>query len=128
MKELTKTILFNMFRVVAFAILYAIFEVKFPFWKYMSDLEYRAYYFSVFFVAMATQDIRTWFANFFASMTLEDVFYWVIKWEAPFQYAWYYPVLYHIPLVDIAGGTLAIFLYVAEINIERFRSIIHSIL
>ena len=115
MRKRTKSMVFNVFRATAFAILYAVFEATIPFWKYMSDLEYRAYYFSVFFTAMATQDIRTWFANFFASMTLEDVFYWIIKWEAPFQYAWYYPVLHHIPLDDIAGTIAAVVLYKKEI-------------
>ena len=116
MHKRTEMLIFNIFRVTAFAVLYAIFEATVPFWEYMGDLEYRAYYFSVFFVAMASRNIRIWFANFFASMTLEDVFYWVIKREAPFQYAWYYPVLYHIPLVDIVGAVVAAVLYKKEIR------------
>ena len=105
------SVIFNVFRAVAFGILYAIFEATIPFYKYMSVLEYRAFYFAVFFVTMSTRNVRMWFANFFASMTVEDISYWVIKHQLPFQYTWYYPVIYHIPLVDVIEGVIAVVLY-----------------
>jgi len=40
-------------------------------------------------------------------MTLEDVFYWILADELPFSYAWYYPVIDHIPVIDVAEVIIA---------------------
>lgn len=40
-------------------------------------------------------------------MTLEDVFYWILADQLPYSYAWYYPVICHIPVTDVAEVVIA---------------------
>ena len=109
--EARRYLTYNLLRVFLFGVIYAIYEVNVPFYKYIPCLDYRILYFFIFLAATVSVNIRIWLANFFASMVVEDLSYWLIKDQLPFQYAWYYPVVDHIPLVDVVEGALALYLY-----------------
>jgi len=47
---------------------------------------------------------------FIYASTVEDIFYWVIGLEVPRQWAWFYPVIYGIPIDDIIGIILLVVL------------------
>ena len=43
-------------------------------------------------------------------MSTEDIFYWIVAGEKPYQWTWYYVVLYGIPIIDVIEITIAIIL------------------
>jgi len=113
-------LLVNILRSLLFGMVYAILEVNVPFYKYIPSLDYRIFYFVIFAVAMISVNYRVWFANFMLSMAFEDVSYWLIKDQLPFSYAWYYPVVDHIPIVDIIEGVLAVMFYATAETVNPF--------
>ena len=92
---------------VVFSITYSFLEVRTPFYLYINPYIYRVIYFIFFFVASMVPDVVTTFSLFLYSMTLEDVFYWILADQLPFSYAWYYPVVDHIPIVDVVEVVIA---------------------
>ncbi len=88
-------------RSLLFGITYAILEVNVPIYKYIPTLDYRIFYFVLFIFATISTNYYIWLGNFMLSMAFEDVSYWLIKNQLPFSYAWYYPVVDHIPIVDV---------------------------
>ena len=104
-------LLVNILRSLLFGMVYAILEVNVPFYKYIPSFDYRIFYFIIFAIATISVNYRVWFANFMLSMAFEDVSYWLMKDQLPFSYAWYYPVVGHIPIVDIVEGVIAVIFY-----------------
>lgn len=104
-------LLFNIIRAIVFGFVYSIFEVDVPFNLYFSCIEYRILYFIIFTIANAFPSFLISVGNVMLSMASEDIFYWVIKREAPFSYAWYYPVFYGIPIAVVTELLIAIFSY-----------------
>jgi len=119
-------LLVNILKSLLFGMVYAILEVNVPFYKYIPCLNYRIFYFVIFAVAMISVNYRVWFANFMLSMAFEDVSYWLIKDQLPFSYAWYYPVVGHIPIVDIVEGVLAVIFYAETVNKAMVSKVVVS--
>lgn len=104
---------------VIFSIIYSFIEVKTPFFEYINSYIYRVIYFIIFFTVSLVPNVLVTFSLFFYSMTLEDVFYWILDNKLPYQYAWYYPVFNHVPLVDITEVIIAtILLKINSVNIK----------
>jgi len=104
---ISRYLFFKTLLVVIFSITYAFVEVKTPFYLYINPYIYRVIYFIFFFVISLVPSVTLTFSLFLYSMTLEDVFYWILDNELPFNYAWYYPVYYHIPIDDAIEVTVA---------------------
>jgi len=104
---------------VIFSITYSFVELRTPFYLFINPYIYRVVYFIFFFVASMVPDIFITFSLFLYSMTLEDVFYWILADELPYSYAWYYPVIYHIPVIDVVEVVLATaLLEFRQVNVE----------
>jgi len=101
----------NILRSVLFGIMYSIIEVNVPFDRYISHNEYVVLYYLIFIIGSITPNIRIWVANAFLSVSMEDIWYWVIKGQTPFSYAWYYPVYYVVPIVDVIEIVISVLLY-----------------
>ena len=115
----TRYLFYKTIFIVIFSIIYSFLEVKTPFFIYINPYIYRIIYFIIFFTVSLVPNILTTFSLFFYSMTLEDVFYWILDNKLPFSYAWYYPVIDHIPLVDVAEIIIAtILLEINRVNIR----------
>jgi len=93
--------------IVIFSITYAFVETKTPFYFYINPYIYRIIYFIFFFTISLVPSTALTFSLFLYSMTLEDVFYWILDNSLPFSYAWYYPVIDHIPIVDVVEIIIA---------------------
>ncbi|MFP3209240.1 MAG: hypothetical protein RXR82_06020 [Nitrososphaeria archaeon] len=50
-------------------------------------------------------------ANAVLGLSVEDAAYWVWARQLPVSWAWFYPVVWHIPLDDVLGAALAAALY-----------------
>jgi len=107
-----KQFLINLIKSLLFGITYAVFEVNVPFYKYIPDFEYRILYFTIFIIVAISTNYLVWLGNFMFSIIIEDTSYWLLKAQLPFSYAWYYPVIDHIPIIDIAESILATIFYI----------------
>ena len=103
----SKYLFYKVVFLVVFAMTYSFVEVRTPFYLFINPYIYRVVYFIFFFVASMIPDVVVTFSLFLYSMTLEDAFYWILADELPFSYAWYYPVIYHIPVVDVVEVVIA---------------------
>ena len=111
---------------VIFSITYSFVEVRTPFYLYINPYIYRVIYFIFFFVASMVPDVVITFSLFLYSMVLEDVFYWILADELPYGYAWYYPVVDHIPIVDVIEvviATVLLGLHRVNIRVPDFHEI-----
>jgi len=51
------------------------------------------------------------FANASLGLSIEDLSYWFWAKTLPKSWAWFYPVVYYVPVDDVFGILLAIFFY-----------------
>jgi len=122
---LTKYLFFKVIFIVIFSIIYAFVEVKTPFYYYINIYIYRIIYFILFFTISLVPSIKLTFSLFFYSMSLEDIFYWFFDNKLPVSYCWYYPVFYHIPIVDIIEILIATILLkfkTSNFRIQEFHN------
>ena len=118
-------LLFKTSLVLVFSMIYSFVELKTPFYEFINPYIYRVIYFILFFAISLTPSLRLTFAYFFISMTLEDAFYWILANQLPFSYAWYYPVIDHIPIDDIVEVAIAVVLLSikkGEIKVPEFHA------
>ena len=115
----SRYLFFKVVFLVIFSITYSFVEVRTPFYMYINPYIYRVIYFIFFFVASMVPDVIITISLFLYSMTLEDVFYWILADQLPYSYAWYYPVVDHIPIIDVIEVVLAtVLLELRHVNIK----------
>ena len=80
----------------------------------MSTLAYRSVFVLVMCSPFANRDPKIWIADSLLALTSEDVGFWVFKGWLPGPWAWYYPTVFHVPLLDLLAIPSIVLLYRAS--------------
>ncbi len=54
------------------------------------------------------------------ALSTEDAMYWFWAHTWPTSWAWFYPVVYHVPMIDVLGYAIGIIFYL--IHIEKIEN------
>ena len=76
-----------------------------------SSLEYRIFYLAAMALPFYTKNLPLWVADALLAVTAEDVGFWAFRFWLPDQWAWYYPTVLHVPLLDVAAAAVIPLLY-----------------
>ena len=80
----------------------------------MTPIFPRIIYFALFFIPILLYNydkLSLGLANSLLAISFEDISYWIWAKQLPYQWSYYYPVIYHIPIVDLIEFYLAYLLY-----------------
>ena len=105
-----ENLLINIVRAVSLGICYGIIEPliyveTFP-------IMYRILYIAMFLLPFMNLDnIWIWLGDGTLSMLVQDIMFWLVTYQDPVSWSWYYPVIDHFPVWYIIGFPLVIILY-----------------
>ncbi len=114
---MNRKILFNILASLSFGFFYGYFDFHIEQatgYMFMSQIFPWFVLFSMFTIPNLLIDYRhlPWgFANSFTALSFEDISYWIWARTLPYQWSFLYPVVFHIPVDDIAGFIIAGILY-----------------
>jgi hypothetical protein len=76
-----------------------------------SSAEYRVLYLAAMSLPFYTRNFPLWVADALVAVTAEDLGFWAFRVWLPDQWAWYYPTIFHIPVLDVLAIAVIPVLY-----------------
>jgi hypothetical protein len=103
----------NILRALALGFVYGMIEYFFVY-PALGGL-YRFLYIALLVLPFVNLNGWVWMADSAFAMTIQDSSYWVVAYlltrTLPWQWAWYYPVFSHVPLLYFVSVPLVIYAY-----------------
>ena len=106
-------LLLNLLRVLSLGVSYGIIETYVPGYEIPV---YRIIYIVMLAFPFISRNLWLWLSDAITCMLVQDITFWIYLRELPKQWAWYYPVYNHIPLLYLVAIPLAVYSYVMAIR------------
>lgn len=101
-------ILINIVRSLSLGISYGIVETYVP----LEQIPvYRIIYIFMLVFPFISRNIYLWIGDAVLCMFIQDLTYWLYIGQKPVQWAWYYPVIDHFPLLYPIAIIIVVFCY-----------------
>jgi hypothetical protein len=99
----------NILRAVFLGLTYGFLEVHLS--VQLPELTYRIVYALLLTLPFVNSNLWIWAADGLLAQAVQDSSFWVFARKLPFQWAWYYPVVGHVPIDDVVAAVLIVFFY-----------------
>jgi hypothetical protein len=107
-------ILINIARALSLGVTYGIIETYVP----LNQIPvYRILYILMLSLPFISRNLWLWIGDATLCMLVQDITYWVYINQKPWQWSWYYPVVYGVPLLYPFAVAIIILAYRRAFNL-----------